>query len=195
MISLQVFRYLWATILIFPFYRTSDHLIAEWSKRYMYVAFVYCKHNSSKHSCFKIDVLANMFIITLRYDLYFYILFRLFVVRNSRKTKKSLQIWYSILKFYQALSINKERFRMRPLGSELSFERLCYLIYLDHNYDHILSKSVCIHLRLYFINICVQKFLCSSALRQYDMIQAKSKPHINEKSDRLFFLKQSENKT
>lgn len=128
-------------------------------------------------------------------DLYFYILFRLFVVRNSRKTKKSLQIWYSILKFYQALSINKERFRMRPLGSELSFERLCYLIYLDHNYDHILSKSVCINLRLYFINICVQKFLCSSALRQYDMIQAKSKPHINEKSDRLFFLKQSESKT
>lgn len=30
---------------------------------------------------------------------------------------------------------------MRPLGSELSFERLCYLIYLDHNYDHILSNA------------------------------------------------------
>lgn len=162
----------------------------------MYVAFVCCKHNSSKHSCFKIDVLANMFIMTLRYRFVFlHSIPALCCQENSRKTKKSLQIQNSILKFYQALSINKERFRMRPLGSELSFERLCYLIYLDHNYDHILSKSVCIHLRLYFINICVQKFLCSSALRQYDMIQAKSKPHINEKSDRLFFLKQSENKT
>ena len=54
---------------------------------------------------------------------------------------------------------------MRPSGSELGFERLCRLIYLDYNEDHILVSNICIHLRLYFTNICIKKFLCSSALR------------------------------
>ena len=54
---------------------------------------------------------------------------------------------------------------MRPSGSELGFERLRRLIYLDHNEDHILVSNICIHLRLYFTNICIKKFLCSSALR------------------------------
>lgn len=58
----------------------------------MYVAFVFCRHNSSKHSSFKIDVLANTFIIAVRYRFTFFVLFQLFVIRKSRKTKKSQQI-------------------------------------------------------------------------------------------------------
>ena len=80
---------------------------------------------------------------------------------------------------------------MRPSGSELGFERLCCLIYLDHNEDHILVRNICIHLRLYFTNICVKKVLCSSA---EIIIWAKSKPRIDEKLV-SFFLKQLESKT
>lgn len=39
------------------------------------------------------------------------VLFQLFVVRNSRKTKKSPQIWYSVPQFYQALRFIKRDFK------------------------------------------------------------------------------------
>ena len=38
----------------------------------MYVAFVSCRHDSSKHSAFKIDVLANLFIVAVRHRFKFF---------------------------------------------------------------------------------------------------------------------------
>ena len=63
----------------------------------MYVAFVFCRHNSSKHSSFKIDVLANMFIIAVRYK---FTLFRsipaLFNKEKSQDEKVTTNLGFSI---------------------------------------------------------------------------------------------------
>ena len=77
---------------------------------------------------------------------------------------------------------------MRPSGSELGFERLCCLIYLDHNEDHIFA-FICVCTLQIFVSKKVFLFVCTEII-----IWAKSKPRIDEKLV-TFFLKQLESKT
>ena len=47
---------------------------------------------------------------------------------------------------------------MHPSGSELGFERLCCLIYLDHNEDQILVRNI-----LYSFASVLYKYLCQKS--------------------------------
>ena len=102
-------------------------------------------------------------------DLHFFVLFQLFVVRNSRKTKKSPQIWYSVPQFYQALRFIKRDFKCVHQALKLVL-RGCAVWFIQIIIEITFFLRTFAFIRVCTLQIFVSKaFLYSSALRQYNM--------------------------